>query len=182
MKRILLIAVMAFSIFIFGCIEYVVTTDWFVDIPFEQGTVGLFLGQEKPYGSVSTYHYGSLFVKLTSSEQVKDVKLLASDVMLRFSKEGLTVKEMEIFLEPFQVDKNNRIYGVINKYSKYVKPSVDKQYSLNWDEFMETVKMSDKIECSIYLKFEANSQIYFIQKFGELKKDVRRDIFWGIYD
>lgn len=165
-----------------GCATYVATTNWSEEIPFEQGKVVLFFWQEKPSLNVITRSYGSLSVKLASSDKIIDFNLLNSDVICRFLKDGAVVREQKIFPEPYHIDKNNRIIGVISTYDKYTTPEKSKEYSLNWDEFREAVKNSDKIEFSIILKFEANGQLYSIRKTGELKKDVKRKLYWGIYD
>lgn len=180
-KRFIVIVIFA-SILSIGC-THIVRTNWVAEIPFEQdGTVRLFLGQEKPYPGVFVYPYGSLSIILNSTEKIKDVKFFTSDVKVQFLKKGTVIKEMEIFLHDFEVDENNIINGGISKYGKYLTPSLDKEYSLNWDEFMEYAKESDKIECSIQLKFEANGQLYNIQKMGNLIKDVKRDVFFGMYE
>lgn len=162
-----------------GC-SYAVRSTWLADVPFEQGTVELFLGQIKLYFGGTYPHTGSLSVKLNSPEKITDVKLLTSDIKLRFFKKGTIVKEMGIFIVAFEVDKDNIISGAISTHDRYthISPKIDKKYSLNWDEFMQAAKESDKIECSILLRFEANGQLYSIQKVGELKKDIK-GLFWA---
>lgn len=179
-RRLLIIGIIG-SMLCVGCV--ISTTKWLENISFEQGSVEIYLWQEKAPLRARNPSGGLLTIKLHSPEKIIDLKLVTSDVRLRFLKDETIVKEQEIFPEPYFVNKDNRIVGLIVTYNKYTTtPGRDKKYNLNWDDVMEVLKVSDKIECSIDLEFEANGQLYSFKKVVELKRDVKKEIVWGIAD
>ncbi len=182
-KPFLIIAIFV-SMLSLGCVTFIVETDWLAEVPFEKGVVQMFLGQEKLYSGGTYPHEGKLLVKLNSIDKISNVKLIDSDVKLSFLKEGVFVRELNLF-PIFPIVNNNTISWSITTYDKhtYVSPKIiDKEYTLNWDEFMKATEESDSIKCRILMKFEANGQQFFVQKEGELIKDIKRDVFFGMYE
>lgn len=177
MKKKLFISIVILSMLSFRCgIRHHVKYNWEAGIPFNGGEVALsFLQVTDNFDPPGNYSSGHLYIKLDTQEKIHDVKVLFFDGQLRLSPKELSLKSYRLSLEYLEPCD-----------SYWCPDGEDIVASINWDnryihaprEFYRVdIKDADKIEYNITLKFQANDDIYFVQKEGQLvfKKDSKKD-------